>query len=157
MHELQRARLAEVDEAAAAGQLPERRLRPDRRAFEAGERFAEPFANAHTVASGLRVPAAVGDFMMLDAIRQRRPGDRGRRTGIREWMALASARRDCHLSRNGRLRRRRSGCCAGWLDRPGERVVIFNTGAAQKYPEAMPPDLPRIADPSAIDWDRIAS
>src|SRR5437870_5712984 len=39
------------------------------RAFQAGQRFAEPFANAHTVASGLRVPAAVGDFMMLDAIR----------------------------------------------------------------------------------------
>src|ERR1700755_430367 len=39
------------------------------RAFEAGQRFAEPFANAHTIASGLRVPAAVGDFMILDAIR----------------------------------------------------------------------------------------
>ena len=39
------------------------------RAFEKGERFAELFPNAHTVASGLRVPAAVGDFMMLDAIR----------------------------------------------------------------------------------------
>src|SRR5258708_749865 len=39
------------------------------RAFEAGRRFAEPFPDAHTVASGLRVPAAVGDFMMLDAIR----------------------------------------------------------------------------------------
>src|SRR5262249_25818607 len=40
------------------------------RAFEAGERFAEPVANAHTVASGLRVPAAVGDFLMLDALRE---------------------------------------------------------------------------------------
>src|SRR5207245_5326783 len=40
------------------------------RAFEAGERFAESFPNAHTIASGLRVPAAVGDFMMLDAIRE---------------------------------------------------------------------------------------
>ncbi len=39
------------------------------RAFEAGKRFADPFPNAHTIASGLRVPAAVGDFMMLDAIR----------------------------------------------------------------------------------------
>src|SRR5439155_20062539 len=34
------------------------------RAFEQGKRLAEPFPNAHTVASGLRVPAAVGDFMM---------------------------------------------------------------------------------------------
>src|SRR5437899_12062152 len=39
------------------------------RAYEKGERFAELFPDAHTVASGLRVPAAVGDFMMLDAIR----------------------------------------------------------------------------------------
>src|SRR4051794_7618448 len=38
-------------------------------AYEKGERFAELFANAQTIASGLRVPAAVGDFMMLDAIR----------------------------------------------------------------------------------------
>ncbi|MCA9291340.1 MAG: threonine synthase, partial [Phycisphaerales bacterium] len=42
---------------------------PISRAFDAGERFAEPFANAHTVASGLRVPKAVGDFMILDAVR----------------------------------------------------------------------------------------
>src|SRR5262249_18600522 len=39
------------------------------RAYEEGKRLAEPFPNAHTSASGLRVPAAVGDFMMLDAIR----------------------------------------------------------------------------------------
>src|SRR5258706_8786137 len=39
------------------------------RAFEAGTRFAELFLDAHTIASGLRVPMAVGDFMMLDAIR----------------------------------------------------------------------------------------
>src|SRR6202050_233341 len=38
------------------------------RAFEKGERFAELFPNAKTVASGLRVPVAVGDFMILDAI-----------------------------------------------------------------------------------------
>src|SRR5262249_18848006 len=38
-------------------------------AYDKNERFAELFPNAHTIASGLRVPAAVGDFMMLDAIR----------------------------------------------------------------------------------------
>jgi len=40
------------------------------RAFEAGDRFAEEFENAATVASGLRVPKAIGDFMILDAIRE---------------------------------------------------------------------------------------
>src|SRR3954452_14521490 len=39
------------------------------RAFEAGERFAAEFENAETVASGLRVPKAIGDFLILDAIR----------------------------------------------------------------------------------------
>src|SRR5581483_613693 len=56
-------------------------------AFQKGQRFAEPFANAHTVASGLRVPAAVGDFMMLDAIGA--SGGRavaGREGRISEWM-----------------------------------------------------------------------
>src|SRR5204862_239334 len=39
------------------------------RAFEAGEKFAAEFPNAHTIASGLRVPKAVGDFVMLDILR----------------------------------------------------------------------------------------
>jgi threonine synthase len=39
------------------------------RAFEAGERFAAPWENAQTAAAGLRVPGAIGDFLMLDAIR----------------------------------------------------------------------------------------
>src|SRR5688500_18295437 len=57
------------------------------RAFEAGQRFAEPFPNAHTVASGLRVPAAVGDFMMLDAIRASGGcAIAGREGRITEWM-----------------------------------------------------------------------
>ena len=37
---------------------------------KAGEEFAELWLNAHTVAAGIRVPAAVGDFMILDAIRE---------------------------------------------------------------------------------------
>src|SRR5262249_34387005 len=39
------------------------------RAFESGARFADEFPNAATSASGLRVPKAVGDFLILDAIR----------------------------------------------------------------------------------------
>ena len=38
-------------------------------AFNKGEKHATPFVNAHSVASGIRVPAAVGDFMILDAVR----------------------------------------------------------------------------------------
>ena len=40
------------------------------RAFEQGERFAAPWENAHTIAAGLRVPAAIGDYLILDAVRE---------------------------------------------------------------------------------------
>lgn len=40
------------------------------RAYESGAEFAELFPNAHTVAAGIRVPVAVGDFLMLRAIRE---------------------------------------------------------------------------------------
>src|ERR1051325_8897381 len=39
------------------------------RAFEAGEEFAERWEDAHTVAAGIRVPKAVGDFLILRAVR----------------------------------------------------------------------------------------
>src|SRR5206468_12348096 len=57
------------------------------RAFEQGERFAKLFENAHTMASGLRVPVAVGDFLMLDAIRASGGlAMTGREGRIVEWM-----------------------------------------------------------------------
>jgi len=40
------------------------------RAFEAGASRAEPWQDAYTVASGLRVPKALGDFLVLNAIRE---------------------------------------------------------------------------------------
>ncbi len=128
------------------------------RAFDRGERFAEPFAGAATIASGIRVPAAVGDFMILDAVRE----SGGRAVSVpevrlREWMALG-------MQREGLAICPETAACIGALERlraenwihPDEQVVIFNTGAAQKYPEAMQVDLPRIADPANINWDQIA-
>ncbi|MEY2531821.1 MAG: threonine synthase, partial [Verrucomicrobiota bacterium] len=44
------------------------------RAFEAGEKTAAEFPNAHTCASGLRVPKAIGDFLMLDILRESNGG-----------------------------------------------------------------------------------
>jgi threonine synthase len=123
------------------------------RAFEAGERFAARYENANTVASGLRVPAAVADFMMLDAIRESSGRAlAGRETSIADWMRRASAAEgisvcpetavclDCldHLQSRGEIK-------------PDESVIVFNTGAAQKYLEALPVTLPtfdRTAIPS---------
>jgi threonine synthase len=127
------------------------------RAFEKGERFAEPFPNAHTVASGLRVPAAVGDFMMLDAIRasggQAIAGDE---TRLVEWM------RRC-MSLEGISICPETAICLDCLEKlcaygditTDKEVVVYNTGAAQKYPEVVPLNLRRIDKDKALDFHRL--
>jgi threonine synthase len=127
------------------------------RAFEAGERFAQPFANAATIASGIRVPAAVGDFMILDAVRN----SGGTAIAVEEraipyWMHVASSLEGVPLCPE-------SAACVGALEsllvtgwiKPDERVVIFNTGAAQKYVEAIGGNLPRIDITQPLDWRAI--
>ena len=125
------------------------------RAFEKGERFAELFPNAHTIASGLRVPAAVGDFMMLDAIRASGGlAMAGREERIVEWMRRVGAPEGiAHLPGDGGVLRRawNSWSATGEVE-PDEEVVVFNTGAAQKYPEAVPLDLPRLDCTQAVDY-----
>jgi threonine synthase len=122
-------------------------------AFERGERFAEPPPAPRTIASGLRVPRAVGDFMILDAVRA--SGGRAlraREERLQEWMALASADEGLAICPE-------TAACIDALEaaarsgevRAEERVVVFNTGAAQKYVEAMRSDLGRI-DHSSVDW-----
>jgi threonine synthase len=108
------------------------------RAFQQGERFAAKFENAHTAASGLRVPVAVGDFIMLDLIRASggtaitvsdaemisAAREIGSKTGISaspEGGAVLAAAR--HLREDGFLKE-------------SETVVLFNTGSALKYAEA---------------------
>ena len=126
-------------------------------AFAKGERFAQKFENAATIASGIRVPAAVGDFMILDAVRA--SGGVALATpeaDIPKWMQLAAAREGIALCPE-------SAVCLGALEvllrdgrvKPDERILIFNTGASQKYPEAVHENLPRIDITKPIDWSRI--
>ncbi len=107
-------------------------------AFAKGERFAEEFPNAHTSASGLRVPKAVGDFIMLDLIREsggtaltvtdeemiEGVREMGRATGVfaapEGGATFAAARK---LTESGFLG-------------ADEVVVLFNTGSGLKYLEA---------------------
>jgi threonine synthase len=128
------------------------------RAFQSGQRFAEPFPNAQTIASGLRVPAAVGDFMMLDAIRASGGlAVAGREGRIVEWMRRAASLEGVSLCPE-------SAVCLDCLEallaerkvRPDEEVVVFNTGASQKYPEVVPLDLPRLDKDRPVDWSRLA-
>ena len=124
------------------------------RAFEAGSRFAELFPNAQTIASGLRVPAAVGDFMMLDAIRASGGwAVAGREARITPWMKRVAAREGIAICPE-------TAVCFDVLEqlvqdgrvRADDEVVVFNTGAAQKYPEALPLRLPMIDKDRPIDW-----
>jgi len=127
------------------------------RAFENGERFAKPWENARTCASGLRVPGAVGDFMILDAIRE----SGGRAVAVDESRIIDAMKTATALE--GIPICPESAACVlaikrlvgeGWL-RPDERVVLFNTAAAQKYPEAVPLNLPVIDDPRNVDLARL--
>jgi threonine synthase len=129
------------------------------RAFEKGERFAEPFPDAHTIASGLRVPAAVGDFMMLDAIRASGGlAVAGREERIVEWMRRGMSLEGISLCPE-------SAVCFDCLEgliasgrvQTDQEVVVFNTGAAQKYPEIVPLNLPGIDKDRPVDYDAIAA
>jgi threonine synthase len=127
------------------------------RAYEQGSRFAELFTPAATVASGIRVPAAIGDFMILDAVRE--SGGTAIAVDERqivEWMRLAIRSEGVSVCPE-------SAACVGaaiqllatgWI-RPDERVLLYNCGAAQKYVDVAPLDLPRIPAGEFKDWDRI--
>jgi threonine synthase len=110
------------------------------RAFEAGQRRAEPWADARTVAFGINVPAPLGDELILEAL-----ADTGgtavavddvellddlRAFAVREGLWVCPEGAAC-LSAARRLR------AAGWIG-AGERVLVLNTGAGLKYPETVP-------------------
>jgi threonine synthase len=129
---------------------------PIAEAFDRGERFASPPADPRTIASGIRVPKALGDFMILDAVR----ASEGRamaasESGIAKWMRMCTELEGIALCPE-------SAICIGVLERAlaegfverDESIALFNTGAAQKYVEVIRTELPRL-DKQAIDWDAI--
>jgi threonine synthase len=132
------------------------------RAFQRGERFAEPFANPRTRASGLRVPSAIGDFLILDAVRESKGAARAaREDSLGGWMREAASLEGIALCPE-------AAACLDVLAElaregaisPSERVVVFNTGAAQKYVEVLEADearsLPVLAPGEPVDGSRLA-
>jgi threonine synthase len=108
------------------------------RAFHAGEEFATGWADAHTVAAGLRVPAAVGDFLILRALRE----SGGTAVAVSDQALTAAQMRMSRLE--GVFACPEGGATLaalevllgqGWVSRD-ERVVLFNTGTGLKYPGA---------------------
>jgi threonine synthase len=107
------------------------------RAFLAGEKFAAEFPHAHTRASGLRVPRAIGDFIMLDALRT----SGGGAIAVSDDSMIAATKE--LGSAEGVFAAPEGAACYAALKilvgqgtiKPQERTVIFNTGSGLKYLE----------------------
>jgi threonine synthase len=126
------------------------------RAFGAGERFAEPWADAHTAAAGLRVPAAIGDFLILDCLRES-GGDAVAvpEKEIARMQAAAGALGCGYLSLEtaAALLAVESLAGEGAIARD-ERVVVFDTGAGFKSEAAPLPELEVVPNDPAR-WERV--
>jgi threonine synthase len=105
------------------------------RAFQEGAQHAAPWPNAHTVADGLRVPAAIGDFLILRALR----ASGGTALSVsddamRAYAVTMGAATGIFPAPEG------AACLAaqvrlleaGWI-KPDETVALFNTGTGLKY------------------------
>jgi threonine synthase len=117
------------------------------RAFEQGREESEPWPDPRTIASGLRVPKPLGDFLVLRALRE----SKGTAIAvddevIRETIGLVASDEGLLPCPEGaaavaaayRLRER------GWLDEHDE-VVVFNTGSGLKYGDVLPGEPERLA------------
>lgn len=107
-------------------------------AFQNGKRFADEFPNAATVASGLRVPRAIGDFLIIDALR----ASKGTAVAVSDEELISATGEIgaleglfCAPEGAACLPALRKLVTAGEVS-PDERVVLFNTGAGVKYLEA---------------------
>ena len=103
------------------------------KAWEEGMPEAEPWPDAHTIASGLRVPQAIGDFLILQAIRE--SGGAAIAVtddAIREAMHLLPATEGLLTCPEGAatVAALKQAVANGMIS-PSERVVLFNTGGYQ--------------------------
>jgi threonine synthase len=115
------------------------------RAFQQGAERSEFWENASTIASGLRVPKPLGDFLILEAVRASAGTaiavsddellDAGLLLASTEGLFIAPEGAACVAALEKLL-------ASGFLS-PNERIVIYNTGAGVKYLEAYSARFPR--------------
>jgi threonine synthase len=106
------------------------------KAYEEGTRHAELWQNAATVAAGIRVPVAVGDFLILDAIRE----SEGFAVAVSD-AAIMEAQRQCARKEGillcpegaATLAALKQELSSGRIARD-EKVVLFNCATGLKYP-----------------------
>ncbi|QYN18216.1 threonine synthase [Amycolatopsis sp. DSM 110486] len=121
-------------------------------AFKSGATESTAFPDAHTVAFGITVPKALGDFLVLDAVR----ATEGTAIAVTDDELLAAQRRLAALE--GAFVCPEGAACfaaldqlreSGWVSEDDE-VVVLNTGAGIKYPETVEVDAPLLATTDAI-------
>lgn len=105
------------------------------RAFEQGTERADAWQNAYTIADGLRVPRAIGDFLILRAIRESggcavSVTDREMVSGMRELGSLEGL---SAAPEGGAALRALEILLRDGTIQPHESIVLFNTGGALKY------------------------
>ncbi|HEY1607532.1 MAG TPA: threonine synthase [Allosphingosinicella sp.] len=116
------------------------------KAWEQGEEHAPRWEDAHTVASGIRVPKAIGDFLILRAVRE----SEGFALAVSDEAILAAV--DEAAQADGQLLCPEGGAtlaaCIEALERgliaKSDRVVLFNCATGLKYPmddKSLPLDL----------------
>jgi threonine synthase len=125
-------------------------------AFNAGDEHAPLFENASTVAAGLRVPVAVGDFLMIRALK----ASQGTAVAITDADLLDGVRElSVHQGvyacpEGGAVWKAAQNLLeSGWI-KPDENVVLFNTGSGLKYNHLFEKlELPTLdhTDPACLD------
>ena len=124
------------------------------RAFEAGEEHAPRFENAHTIASGIRVPQAVGDFLILRAVRE----SGGFAIAVSDEAITAAvdevARGDGLLlcPEGGATYAAYQQCLKDGRVKKTDRVMLFNCATGLKYP--LPPVTRTIDRTKPIDFSQ---
>ncbi len=116
------------------------------RAFENGDSTTAEFSDAHTCASGLRVPRAIGDFLILSILRQSNGGAVAvddeemirvtREVGSTEGLFVSPEGAACFAALKSLFANRKMS--------HEERVVIFNTGSGIKYVECHSSSTPQV-------------
>ncbi len=128
---------------------------PIARAFLEGKSESVLFENAQSVASGLRVPKPLGDYLILQAIRE----SGGLAIAVTDEEMMHAQREMAETQ--GILPCPEGGATWAALKKltregavnPTDRIVLFNTGSGLKYPECLPREAPVLDpnDPKALD------
>jgi len=126
------------------------------KAWAAGVDHAPRWEGAHTFAAGIRVPQAVGDFLILRAVRE----SGGFATAIdddailRAWREVAAEEGLLLCPETAATYAAYKQALADGQVRPDERVVLFNCASGLKYP--MPEAGRRLELGKSIDWQHLA-